>query len=95
VSAQTIPEGQAMVGRLALRQEGDMWVAYYAHPKTMDLAVVIGTILLVAVETNPARKEAWMSMMWEIVADTIEGLTGHRPKRLDRPAPEHERGVRP
>ncbi len=95
MSAPVIPEGQVMVGRLAMRQEGEMWVAYYAHPKTMEVAVVIGSIVMAAVDTNPTRKEAFMSMMWEIVADTIEGATGIRPKRIDRPAPEHERGVRP
>lgn len=90
-----IPVGHAMVGRLAMREEGDRWVAYYAHPQTMEMAVEIGSICMVAIETNQARKEAFLTMMWEIVADAIEGLTGKRPTRVERAAPAHEKGVRP
>lgn len=80
------------LGRLALRQEGNHWVAYYALPGTMDGAVWLGAIGM-ALTRNPERKRAFMELMQEAVADLIEEHTGTRPVWPHAPtaAPEHER----
>jgi hypothetical protein len=80
-------------GRLALRSEGDLWVAYYALPKTMEGAIFLGSIQLRFVQ-DPVRKSTFMDLMQEAVSDIIEEITGERPTWPDgpMPAPEHERG---
>lgn len=84
--------GHRQIGRLALREEGESWVAYYALPNTMDGAVFLGSIRMGAVTTSPARKAAFMDLMRELVADIIEQETGIRPVWGGaHRAPEHER----
>lgn len=80
------------VGRLAMRHEGDNWVAYYALPDTMNEPVFLGSIRMGAITSNPARKDLFMMMMRDIVSDLIEEKTGIRPKwGGPQTAPEHER----
>lgn len=80
------------VGRLAMRQEGDNWNAYYAMPGTMEGAIFLGSIRMGAVVSNPERKTAFIHMMRDIVADIIETHTGFRPTwGGPQTAPEHER----
>jgi hypothetical protein len=82
----------AQVGRLALRHEGENWNAYYALPDTMQEPVFLGSIRMGAVVNNPARKQAFMGMMRDVVSDLIEESTGMRPVWNEpQPAPEHER----
>lgn len=83
------------IGRLAMRLEGDNWVAYYALPDTMADPIFLGSISHGAVAQNPDRKQAFMIMMRDIVSDIIETETGVRPI-WDEPilAPEHERSGR-
>ncbi len=71
-------KGHAQIGRLALREEGDEWKAYYAMPDTMKDAILLGSIKLrfVAVEE---RKTAFMNLMREAVGDLIEEQIGVRP----------------
>jgi hypothetical protein len=80
------------IGRLAMRQEGVNWVAYYAMPDTMHGAIYLGSILM-SIVSRPKRKEEFMSLMRNVVADLIEERTGVRPTWPDgpQPAPEHER----
>jgi hypothetical protein len=80
------------VGRLAMREEGDNWVAYYAMPDTMEGAIFLGSISMVFVQ-NKDRKRAFMSFMRECVSDIMEEIFGVRPTWPDgeQPAPEHER----
>jgi hypothetical protein len=84
------------VGRLAMRREGEMWIAYYAMPDTMAGAILLGSIAIVAVETNPDRKEAFMALMRDFVSDLIEERGGTRPTWPDgpQPAPQAERSGR-
>lgn len=82
------------IGRLAMRVEGDNWVAYYAMPGTMNDAVNLGSIKM-GIAENPARKENFLSLMRDAVADIIEQQTGTRPIFTQpNPAPEHERAGR-
>jgi len=80
------------IGRLAMRVEGGHWNAYYAMPDTMDGAVWLGSIAMRFVQSEK-RKEAFMGMMKEAVADIIEEIAGERPIWPNKPvtAPEHER----
>jgi len=82
---------EQIAGRLAMRVEGEFWVAYYALPDTMEGAIPLGSIRMGAVQ-DKRRKQAFMSMMWELVADILEEKTGTRPIQQEiRKAPEHER----
>jgi hypothetical protein len=79
------------IGRLALRQEGDWWKAYYAMPGTMECAIPLGSILLRFV-ADEGRKKAFMDLMREAVGDIIEETAGVRPTwGGPERAPEHER----
>jgi hypothetical protein len=80
------------VGRLAMRHEGTFWNAYYAKPETMEGAIWLGSLhMRFAVE--PIKKQAFLGLMRECVADLIEEVFGHRPvwgsELFD--APESER----
>lgn len=87
---------QVQIGRLAMRQEGRFWVAYYAHPKTMELAEELGRIAMAAIVDHPERKDAFMQLMREAVGDIIQGIAGARPIWRDpTPAPDRDRGVQP
>ena len=81
------------IGRLALRHEGDYWNAYYALPSTMDDALLLGSIRMALAATLPERKQAFMDLMQECVADIIEQAIGQRPvwPTPPRRAPEAER----
>lgn len=80
------------IGRLAMRQEGQNWNAYYALPDNMTAAIFLGSIRMGAINDNPERKQAFMQMMREIVSDIIEVEIGIRPTwGGPTTAPEHER----
>lgn len=84
------------VGRLAMRVEGDLWVAYYALPDTMEGALFLGSIRMAFVQ-DFAAKEIFMALMRDAVGEIIKGQTGISPEWPDphgKPAPEHERGGR-
>jgi hypothetical protein len=66
------------IGRLAMREEGDEWKAYYALPDTMNGAIFLGSIKMRFVEIEE-RKAAFMGLMREAVADLIEQKVGERP----------------
>ncbi|CAL77651.1 conserved hypothetical protein [Bradyrhizobium sp. ORS 278] len=81
------------VGRVAFREEGSNWNAYYAMSNTMDHALYLGTIKL-ALVANRQRKTEFIELMQKCVADVVEELYGVRPTfppESLRAAPEHER----
>lgn len=84
------------IGRLALREEGDWWTAYYAMPDTMKGALRLGQVHMKFVVDRPERKAAFMNLMRGAVGDIIEEVCGERPTWPEGPqvAPEHERGRR-
>jgi hypothetical protein len=82
---------KTQVGRLALRIEGDMWVAYYAQPGTMDDAVMLGSMRLTIVRESPDHRRRFMDLMCEAVGDQIEQVIGGRPIWGAPVAPESER----
>jgi hypothetical protein len=84
------------IGRLAFREQGNNWNAYYALTDTLDGALHLGSIKMGAVADNPQRKQAFMDLMRDVVADTIEQTTGKRPTwNKAQAAPEHERARAP
>ena len=82
------------VGRLALRVEGDWWVAYYALPQTMDGAIELARIAMRLVQDR-ARKEAFMALMRDAIQEFIADMfDGAAPDWVTTAAPEHERAGR-
>lgn len=82
------------IGRLAMRVEGDLWVAYYAMTDTMDDALFLGSIQMQFVQ-DKARKNTFMMLMQDAVADLIEVAAGERPYwHPPHRAPESERSGR-
>jgi len=80
------------MARLAMRHEGDNWNAYYALPSSMENAILLGSIKMKAVAEHPERRDAFLSLMQDVVSDLIEEAVGIRPSWDDqKPAPEHER----
>jgi hypothetical protein len=79
-------------GRLALRQEGDKWVAYYALPDTMDDALWLGSIRM-SIVGSPVYREMFMLMMRHAVSEIL--ADANHPEIHwggEQSAPEHERG---
>jgi hypothetical protein len=83
------------VGRLAMRVEGDWWVAYYAMPNTMDGAIELGRIQMLAVQDKD-RRQAFMDIMKAFVGDILEEKLGAKVDWPNPPqsAPESERSGR-
>lgn len=80
--------------RLALRIEGEWWVAYLAHAQTMAGSREIGRILVDIVTASEERKAQFKELMEECMADGVERLTGVRPEIETEQAPESERSGR-
>ena len=80
------------IGRLAMRQEGGNWVAYYAMNETMDGAIFLGSIVMAGIIGHSGHKENFMNIMRDIVSEIIEDKTGIKPEwGGEITAPEHER----
>ena len=91
-----MPEPQ--IGRLAFREEGEWWKAYYAMPHTMDRAILIGQIGMKFVSNTKQareRKREFMLLMQAVFSDLAEEVLGARPSWPEppQPAPEHERKI--
>ena len=70
-----------------MRAEGDWWVAYLARPNTMEGAIEIARIQL-GVVYKPDRRDAFLTMMSDVIADAIEANYGERPDMIEQPASE-------
>lgn len=83
------------MGRLAMRAEGDLWVAYYALPNTMKDALFLGSIQMAFVQ-DWQKKELFMSMMKDCVSHLIKERIGVQPEWPEGTtvAPAHERAGR-
>src|SRR3954469_14897930 len=81
------------IGRLAMRVEGNLWVAYFALPDSMEGAIFLGSIQMRFVQADKQRKTAFMDLMREAVGDIFEEKIGERPTwpEGERRAPEPER----
>lgn len=75
-----------------MRHEGRNWNAYFALSDSMADAVFLGSIAMGAITNNPERKQAFIDMMRDVVAEIIEAKAGVRPNwGGPTSAPEHER----
>lgn len=82
------------IGRLAMRVEGNNWNAYYALNETMEGALFLGSLQM-GIARIPERKQQFLSLMRDAVADILEDRIGERPEWNDPVcAPEHERAGR-
>ncbi len=63
-------------GRLAMRREGPMWVAYYAKEGTMVGATVLGSIGIPLVHNSQTLREEFMGLMREALGEFLgsEGI---------------------
>jgi hypothetical protein len=77
--------------RLAFREEGNFWNCYLARAGTMEGAKLIGSIAIGPVRANNVFKRIYMNLMEQILAETIEDLTGLVPEWEEQSAPEGER----
>jgi hypothetical protein len=81
-----------LIGRIALRVEGENWNAYWAMPDTMEDAIFLASIAMGFVAERKDRRDAFMTLIRECVSDLLEERLGHRPADFKtEPAPEHER----
>jgi hypothetical protein len=79
------------IGRLAMREEGNVWIAYWAMPGTIRGAVKLGEIAMDIVQ-DESRKQAFMDIFKSYIADSLERNLGTRPSLFEtQPAPESER----
>lgn len=79
------------IGRLAMRKEGTLWVAYYADNDTMEGALWLGAIHMGAASI-PEYKERFMALMRDVVSHIITDATDATPDwGGPESAPEHER----
>lgn len=80
------------IGRLALREEGAYWNAYYAEADTMKDALLLGSLHM-ALAHMPKHKAAFMTLMRAVVSGMLADAVGTKPTwKRARVAPEHERG---
>lgn len=80
------------VGRIAFREEGAGWNAYYAAPDTMKDAIFLGSMRLSIAVNKPDLKQEFMDLMRSVVSAYLEDTTGRRPSWLaPERAPESER----
>lgn len=87
--------GKQSVGRIAFREEGNLWAAYFAQDDTMEGAVFLGSIRLRPVEADPELKGSFMDAMKRVVNFAFSEELGVVPEwGGPRDAPEHERGGR-
>lgn len=88
-------ESKTLPIRLAMRVEGDWWVAYMAQMETMEGAKRLGSILMGIVENNPECKQAFMSLMQSAMSDAIKHVFHQTPDwNAPQAAPEVERAGR-
>jgi hypothetical protein len=86
------PAGHAQIGRLALREEGAFWNAYWAPTETMKDSILLGSILMSVVGKNAALKQQFMDTMRDALGEAIYQEFGIRPAwGGPEKAPEHER----
>lgn len=81
--------------RIAMREEGYFWNAYIANTDTMKGALLIGSIAIGAVKSNPDLKARFVDLMQNTFADALTRQMGIPVEKWDiASAPEHERSGR-
>jgi hypothetical protein len=85
-------------GRLAFREEGEMWNAYWAPRQTsMEGAILLGSIRMgIAVEPSGRIKDGFMALMKRTLEVAVKDALGTEVAAWNPPqvAPERERSGR-
>ncbi len=82
------------LGRLAMRVEGDWWVAYWAAPNSMKRSTEIARLRM-SLAADPVLKEAFLGFCQSAMSVTIKAATGKTPGWNDPVgAPEQEKSGR-
>ena len=80
------------VGRLAFREEGTNWCAYYALQGTMEGAIPLGSIRIGAVRGSVERRDQFVALMRGVIDDFLRDETGETPVWNElQVAPDHEK----
>ena len=80
------------LGRLALRQEGEFWNAYWAPQSTMAGAILLGAIRLSLVPPGSETHRGFRALMQSAFDAIVEEKTGQTPTWSEpQIAPEAER----
>ena len=80
--------------RLAMRVEGNWWVAYMATTVNMERAVELGRMHLRALQAVPGGTDRWKALMVDVLGANLAAI-GATPLSWDeRKAPESERSGR-
>lgn len=84
------------MGRLAMRREGDWWVAYFAKLGTMDGAIELGRLRILLAESDSKIKSATLEYYKTVVSRLMANSTGAKLEWPTPPqaAPESERSGR-
>jgi hypothetical protein len=81
--------------RLAMRVEGDWWIAYLAPDDTMEGAYQLGSMRLGAVADNPDLRNQFVKLMQEMITNRMGEAFSRTPVWDEpEPAPESERSGR-
>lgn len=86
-------DNQEKIGRIAFREEGSLWNAYWADANNMQDPIFLGSIRMALVERDQAYRDAFINLMRATVSEVTKDILDtdvqwHEPI----PAPEHERG---
>jgi hypothetical protein len=82
----------SQVGRLALRQEGEYWNAYYAPNDTMVGAILLGSVRMTFIHASEEIEQRFVDMVMKAMTIAIQEVTDETPEWGEpEPAPESER----
>ena len=65
-----------IVGRLALRIEGEYWNAYYALPDSTEKSILLGSVMIAAIVDDEPLKNTFIALMKTIVNNIIRETVG-------------------
>ena len=94
MSKRTNINAGGQLARLALRQEGDLWVGYLAPPDTMEKALTLGSVSISLVEGKPELQKQFKDLMKAVFDEAIKEALGVTPdwsQSEETPAPAHEK----
>lgn len=79
------------VGRIAFREEGDYWNAYFAAQDSMQDAVLLGSLRMNAAHV-PELKQQFIDLMKAVFSQACRETIGRAPAWFrETPAPDSER----
>lgn len=83
----------SLTRRLAMRVEGEWWVAYFAEMGTMERALELGRVRINLAEI-PEVKDATLAYFQTVMGEIVKAISGGLQiewPNPPQPAPEHEK----